>query len=127
MAPFPPQHPSPGARRSQAAGGDHLRLQGFRRVTADADVTPSPETENLERLAGALRELRARRMFSSTGSRLSHRTSVTDKESLMHAPAGSQDEAAEKDVRLRTVAGPVEQETYRGIFRQPELITAAIE
>jgi hypothetical protein len=36
------------------------RLQGFPRVTADADITPSPEAENLERLAGALRELDAR-------------------------------------------------------------------
>jgi hypothetical protein len=36
------------------------RLQGFPRVTADADITPAPETENLERLAAALRELDAR-------------------------------------------------------------------
>jgi hypothetical protein len=36
------------------------RLQGFPRLTADADVTPSTEPANLERLAAALRELNAR-------------------------------------------------------------------
>lgn len=36
------------------------RLQGFPRVTADADITPAPDTGNLERLAAALRELDAR-------------------------------------------------------------------
>jgi hypothetical protein len=36
------------------------RLQGFPRVTADADITPAQGAENLERLAAALRELEAR-------------------------------------------------------------------
>jgi hypothetical protein len=36
------------------------RLQGFPRVTADADVTPARTRDNLERLAAALRELDAR-------------------------------------------------------------------
>lgn len=36
------------------------RLQGFPRVTADADITPAKDSENLERLAVALRELEAR-------------------------------------------------------------------
>jgi hypothetical protein len=36
------------------------RLQGFPRVTADADITPSDDRENLEKLAAALRELGAR-------------------------------------------------------------------
>lgn len=36
------------------------RLQGFPRVTADADITPARERENLARLATALRELDAR-------------------------------------------------------------------
>jgi hypothetical protein len=36
------------------------RLQGFPRLTADADITPSRDPENLERLAAALRELEAR-------------------------------------------------------------------
>jgi hypothetical protein len=36
------------------------RLQGFPRLTADADITPARDAENLERLAAALRELGAR-------------------------------------------------------------------
>lgn len=36
------------------------RLQGFPRLTADADITPSRDRENLERLAAALRDLSAR-------------------------------------------------------------------
>jgi hypothetical protein len=36
------------------------RLQGFPRVTADADITPASDRENLERLATALRELDGR-------------------------------------------------------------------
>ena len=36
------------------------RLYGFPRVTADADLTPSREPDNLARLASALRELDAR-------------------------------------------------------------------
>lgn len=36
------------------------RLQGFPRVTADADITPARDLENLKRLAEALRELEAR-------------------------------------------------------------------
>ena len=36
------------------------RLQGFPRLTADADITPARDSQNLERLAAALRELDAR-------------------------------------------------------------------
>lgn len=36
------------------------RLHGFPRLTADADITPSRDAENLGRLAAALRELGAR-------------------------------------------------------------------
>ncbi len=36
------------------------RLQGFPRLTADADITPARDDENLGRLASALRELNAR-------------------------------------------------------------------
>jgi hypothetical protein len=36
------------------------RLQGFPRLTADADITPARDLENLKRLAAALRELKAR-------------------------------------------------------------------
>jgi hypothetical protein len=36
------------------------RLQGFPRLTADADITPSQQPDNLRRLAAALRDLKAR-------------------------------------------------------------------
>ena len=36
------------------------RLHGFPRLTADADITPADDRENLEKLALALRELHAR-------------------------------------------------------------------
>ncbi len=36
------------------------RLQGFPRLTADADITPASDPVNLTRLAAALRELEAR-------------------------------------------------------------------
>lgn len=36
------------------------RLYGFPRVTADADITPAADRPNLEKLAKALKELRAR-------------------------------------------------------------------
>ncbi len=36
------------------------RLQGFPRLTADADITPDASRDNLEHLASALRELGAR-------------------------------------------------------------------
>ncbi|HET7585001.1 MAG TPA: hypothetical protein VFK13_08840 [Gemmatimonadaceae bacterium] len=36
------------------------RLQGFPRLTADADITPAADSDNLERLAAALRDLDAR-------------------------------------------------------------------
>lgn len=41
-------------------GATAARLQGFPRLTADADITPARDSENLDRLAAALRELRAR-------------------------------------------------------------------
>jgi hypothetical protein len=41
-------------------GAVAARLQGFPRLTADADITPARDLDNLERLANALRELDAR-------------------------------------------------------------------
>lgn len=41
-------------------GAVAARLHGFPRVTADADITPANDAENLRRLADALRELGAR-------------------------------------------------------------------
>ena len=41
-------------------GAVAARLQGFPRMTADADITPARDPENLRRLAAALRDLEAR-------------------------------------------------------------------
>jgi hypothetical protein len=46
-------------------GAMAARLQGFPRLTADADITPSRESANLERLAAALRDLEAK-VFTET-------------------------------------------------------------
>jgi hypothetical protein len=41
-------------------GATAARLQGFPRLTADADITPATDPENLRLLAAALRDLHAR-------------------------------------------------------------------
>ena len=41
-------------------GAVAARLQGFPRLTADTDITPAREPDNLRRLATALRELKAK-------------------------------------------------------------------
>jgi hypothetical protein len=41
-------------------GATAARLQGFPRLTADADIAPASDSANLKRLAAALRDLRAR-------------------------------------------------------------------
>jgi hypothetical protein len=41
-------------------GATAARLQGFPRLTADADITPAADRDNLQRLAAALRDLQAR-------------------------------------------------------------------
>jgi hypothetical protein len=46
-------------------GAMAARLQGFPRMTADADITPATDRENLQRLAAALRDLDARVLTES--------------------------------------------------------------
>ena len=41
-------------------GAVAARLQGFPRMTADADITPARDPDNMRQLAAALRELKAR-------------------------------------------------------------------
>jgi hypothetical protein len=41
-------------------GATAARLQGFPRLTADADIAPASDPENLKHLAAALRDLHAR-------------------------------------------------------------------
>ena len=47
-------------------GATAARLQGFPRVTADADIAPATDADNLKRLASALRDLKARVYTEST-------------------------------------------------------------
>lgn len=64
MAPFDPERILRVLARHEVRfvliGATAARLQGFPRLTADADVTPAADPENLARLAAALTELRAR-------------------------------------------------------------------
>jgi hypothetical protein len=48
------------AVRYVLVGATAARLQGFPRLTADADITPARDEDNLGRLAAALRDLAAR-------------------------------------------------------------------
>lgn len=64
MAPFDPERLLKALARRGVRyvliGAVAARLQGFPRLTADADITPARDEENLERLAQALRDLKAR-------------------------------------------------------------------
>jgi hypothetical protein len=62
------------------------RLQGFPRLTADADITPERSRENLEALAAALRELDARVYTDSVPEGLPFDCSATalDRSPLWH-------------------------------------------
>ena len=63
-APFDPERLIQTLARREVAyvliGALAARLQGFPRLTADADITPARDAANLEKLAAALRELDAR-------------------------------------------------------------------
>lgn len=64
VAPLDPERLLTALARHRVAfvmiGALAARLQGFPRMTADMDITPAREPENLGRLAAALRELEAR-------------------------------------------------------------------
>ena len=46
-------------------GATAARLQGFPRLTADADIAPASDSDNLRQLSAALRDLRARVFIES--------------------------------------------------------------
>jgi hypothetical protein len=64
MSPFDPERILKALARRQVryvlVGAVAARLQGFPRLTADADITPARDADNLERLGAALRDLGAR-------------------------------------------------------------------
>ena len=63
IAPFDPERMITTLARHDVKyvliGAVAARLQGFPRMTADADITPARDPDNLRRLAAALRELDA--------------------------------------------------------------------
>jgi hypothetical protein len=64
IAPFDPERLLEALSRHKVnfvlIGALAARLHGFPRLTADADITPAEDKPNLERLAAALNELRAK-------------------------------------------------------------------
>jgi len=64
VAPFDPERLIRALTRNRVKfvliGALAARLHGFPRLTADADITPSADKKNLERLASALKELDAK-------------------------------------------------------------------
>jgi hypothetical protein len=64
MSTFDPERILKALARRQVryvlVGAIAARLQGFPRLTADADITPARDADNLERLSAALRDLDAR-------------------------------------------------------------------
>src|SRR5688572_33381867 len=64
IAPFDPERLIRALTKNRVKfvliGALAARLHGFPRLTADADITPASDHENVENLATALRELRAK-------------------------------------------------------------------
>ena len=64
MSAFDPEEILKALARSQVryvlVGAVAARLQGFPRLTADADITPARDADNLQRLCTALRDLDSR-------------------------------------------------------------------
>ena len=64
MSPFDPERLlralSARGVRYVLVGATAARLQGFPRLTADADIAPATDADNLQRLASALNDLHAR-------------------------------------------------------------------
>jgi hypothetical protein len=117
-------------------GAVAARLQGFPRVTADADITPAGDAENLDRLAAALRELQARIYtenvpeglgFDCSGSMLARAQAwnlVTDAGRLDVAltPAGTSgyDDLAKDAVRFEVYGVELLAASLRDIIRSKE-------
>ena len=109
------------------------RLQGFPRVTADADITPARDVENLKRLAAALRELRARIYTESAPEGLSfdinsatlqraelwNLVSAAGRLDIVFEPAGTKgyEDLARKAVRFDVFGVGLRAATLRDIVR----------
>lgn len=112
------------------------RLQGFPRLTADADIAPSREEDNLERLAAALRELDARIYTESVpqglafdfdartlgGSRMWNLVTSAGRLDLAFLPAGTQgyQDLADGAVRFEAYGVDLLAASLQDILRSKE-------
>lgn len=112
------------------------RMQGFPRLTADADLTPEASPANLDRLAAALRELDARVFtesvpeglaFSCTGETLGRAelwnlTTAAGRVDLIFRPSGTAGYAELRDdaVRFDLHGAPLFAASLEAILRSKE-------
>jgi hypothetical protein len=112
------------------------RLQGFPRMTADADITPSRQPENLRRLAAALRDLDARIYTENVPEGLPFDCSAAMLErgelwnlvtsagrlDIAFRPAGTEgfDDLARGAVRFEVYGGELLASSLRDILRSKE-------
>jgi len=112
------------------------RLQGFPRMTADVDITPSRESDNLRRLAAALRDLDARIHTDTVPEGLPFDCSVAMLErgdlwnlvtsagrlDIAFRPAGTEgfDDLVKGAVRFEVYGGQLLASSLRDILRSKE-------
>lgn len=112
------------------------RLQGFPRMTADADITPSRQPDNLRRLAAALRDLDARIYTENVPEGLPFDCSAAMLErgelwnlvtaagrlDIAFRPAGTEgfDDLARGAVRFEVYGGELLASSLRDILRSKE-------
>jgi hypothetical protein len=112
------------------------RLQGFPRMTADADITPSRQPDNLRRLATALRDLDARIYTENVPEGLPFDCSAAMLErgelwnlvtsagrlDIAFRPAGTEgfDDLARGAVRFEVYGGELLASSLRDILRSKE-------
>lgn len=113
------------------------RLHGFPRLTADADLTPDPRPENLDRLAAALRELDARVYtesvpeglpFDCSGRALGRAalwnlTTAAGRVDVIFRPAGfeSYESLQRSSVRFELHGAPLHAASLEAILRSKEV------
>lgn len=112
------------------------RLQGFPRLTADADLTPDPRPDNLDRLAAALQALEARVFtdsvpeglpFDCTGRSLGrvklwNLTTAAGRIDLIFRPAGTNgyEEIRTDALRFELNGAPLYAASLASILRSKE-------
>jgi len=114
------------------------RLQGFPRLTADADITPASDPVNVERLAAALRELDARIYTAAVPEGLSfdcsaamlqranvwNLTTAAGRLDIAFRPSGTEgfDDLVRDAVRFEVYGSPLLAASLRDILRSKEAV-----